>query len=176
MKPTALLIPAALFACGTLSAQAGPSATALADWQRDKTNVLAYVDAMPESALTFRPTPGVRTFAEQIDHVVATNVDVAAQALRGLARSPQLGDSTQFLHSKAALHAYVAATYDYVLAAMREAAPTMWTRRSPMYGQPPNVPARWLELSHEHSIWTLGQVVPYLRLNHVTPPGYQIPL
>jgi hypothetical protein len=176
MKATALLLPAALFACRTLSAQAGPPASALADWQRDRANVLAYVDAMPESALTFRPTPGVRTFAEQIDHIVATNVDVAALTLRGLAQSPQLGDSTRYLHNKAALHAFAAATYDYVLAAMREAVPAMWSRRAPMYGQPPEVPARWLELSHEHSIWTLGQVVPYLRLNHVTPPSYQIPL
>lgn len=176
MKPTALLIPAALFACGTLSAQAAPPATTLPDWQRDRTNVLAYVDAMPESALTFRPTPGVRTFAEQIDHIVQTNVDVAANTLRSVRQAPQLGDSTQYLHNKAALHAYAAATYDYVIAAIREAPAAAWSRRSPMYGQPPEIPARWLELSHEHSIWTLGQVVPYLRLNHVTPPSYQLPL
>ncbi len=95
--------------------------------------------------------------------------------LRGV-RAPQLGDSTQYLHNKAALHAYAAAAYDYVIAAIREAPAAAWSRRQPMYGQPPDVPARWLDLSHEHSIWTLGQVVPYLRLNHVTPPSYQIPL
>ncbi len=176
MRRTALLLPAALFACRTLTAQTGAPATALADWQRDRANVLAYVDAMPDSALTFRPTPGVRTFAEQIDHIVQTNVEVAANTLRGVRQAPSLGDSTQYLHNKAALHAYAAATYDYVIAAMREAPAAAWARRSQMYNQPADVPARWLELSHEHSIWTLGQVVPYLRLNHVAPPSYQIPL
>ena len=30
-------------------------------------------------------------------------------------------------------------------------------------------------LSFEHSVWTLGQLVPYLRLNGVTPPEYKMP-
>lgn len=162
-----LLLPAGLLA------QASPSL--LADWRRDRTNVLAYIEAMPESAMTYRPSPGVRTFAQQIDHIVATNVEVAATALLGETRPPTLGDSTQYLHRKAALRAYASAAYDYVLGAMARASAAQWNRRGPLFGQPPEVPARWLELSHEHSVWTLGQVVPYLRLNGVTPPSYQMP-
>lgn len=146
-----------------------------ADWQRDRGNVLAYVDAMPESALTFRPTPGVRSFAQQIEHVVQSDVDVAALALLGRAQAPVLGDSAQYLHQKAALRAYVAAAYDFVLSAIGQATAAQWRRRSAMYGQPPELPARWFELAHEHSVWTLGQVVPYLRLCGVTPPPYQMP-
>jgi hypothetical protein len=44
-----------------------------------------------------------------------------------------------------------------------------------MYGQPPQPAARLTVLSYEHSVWTLGQVVPYLRLNGVTPPEYRMP-
>jgi len=172
MRHLRLVIPALLVASSAL-AQGAPAAL-LADWQRDKANVLAYVDAMPESAMAFRPTPGVRTFAQQFDHIVGTNVDVAALLLQQ--QAPTLGDSAQYLHHKAALRAYVAATYDYVLSAMSRATPAQWNRSAPIYGMPPQLPARWLELSHEHSIWTLGQVVPYLRLNGVTPPSYSIPL
>jgi hypothetical protein len=174
-RPT-LLAVVFLASAHALHAQTAPvPAFLLADWERDRGNVLAYIDAMPDSALNFRPTPGVRTFAEQIDHIVATNVEVAAVTLLGEARVPALGDSARYLHDKAALRSYAAAAYDYVLSAMRKAAPPQWERRSPMYGQPPELPARWLELAHEHSVWTLGQVVPYLRLNGVTPPAYRMP-
>jgi uncharacterized damage-inducible protein DinB len=159
----------------TAAAQTTAYPTMLADWQRDKGNVLAYVAAMPDSAMTFRPTPGVRTFAEQIEHIVISNVEIAAIALLGEAKPPVLGDKAKFLHDKAALQAYAAAAYDYVLTAMQRATPEQWQRRVPMYGQPPELPARWLDLAHEHSAWTLGQVVPYLRLNGVTPPTYSIP-
>lgn len=156
-------------------AQTSAFSTTLADWQRDKGNVLAYVAAMPDSAMTYRPTPGVRTFAEQIEHVVISNVEIAAMALLGEKEAPALGDRAKFLRDKAALQAYATAAYDYVLSAMQRASPEQWQRRSPMYGQPPELPARWLDLAHEHSAWTLGQVVPYLRLNGVTPPAYSIP-
>ena len=32
-----------------------------------------------------------------------------------------------------------------------------------------------LELSKEHAVWTFGQLIPYLRLNKVTPPAYDMP-
>jgi hypothetical protein len=37
-----------------------PRAIMLIDWERQKKNVLAYIDVMPDSAITFAPTAGVR--------------------------------------------------------------------------------------------------------------------
>jgi DinB superfamily len=147
----------------------------LADWERDRGAVLAYIAAMPDSATGYRPTPGVRTFAEQFDHIVSTNLDVAAIALRGLKAAPSLGDSATYLHDKAALQRYAAATYDYFLEALKTAAPAQLARPVALYGQPPQSALRLAALSLEHAVWTLGQVVPYLRLNGVTPPAYQMP-
>jgi hypothetical protein len=31
---------------------------------------------------------------------------------------------------------------------------------------------RWVSTALEHTTWTLGQTVPYLRANGVTPPQY----
>jgi hypothetical protein len=157
------------------SAQEIPKATLLADWTRNRANVLAYIDAMPDSALGFRPTPGVRSFAQQIDHIVTTNLEVAAMTLKGVKTPPHLGDSTRYLTQKAALHTYAAATYDYLLDALRAASPADLNRSSAVYGQPAQPAWRWLMLSHEHSVWTLGQVIPYLRLNQVKPPAYDMP-
>lgn len=71
----------------------GLSPDLLGDWERNRTAVLSYIDAMPDSATGYRPTAGVRTFAEQFDHIVTTNLEVAAIALRGLKEAPALGDS-----------------------------------------------------------------------------------
>ena len=173
MRPLLSLI--ALFTPAILHAQAAVPADVMADWERNRTAVLAYIAAMPDSAMGYRPTPGVRTFAEQFDHIVSTNLDVAAVALRGLKAAPSLGDSAVYLHDKAALEKYAAATYDYFLAALGGATAAQLAKPVAIYGQPPQPALRLVCLSFEHSVWTLGQVVPYLRLNGVKPPDYQMP-
>jgi hypothetical protein len=157
------------------AAQQGLSPDLLADWQRNRSTVLAYIEAMPDSAMGFRPTAGVRTFAEQFDHIVTINLEVAAIALRGLKGPPQLGDSAVYLHDKVALRRYADTTYSYLLSALQEATPAQLRRPVAMYGQPPQAAVRLAALSFEHAVWTLGQVVPYLRLNGVKPPEYRMP-
>jgi hypothetical protein len=135
-----LLLALAVPSLGQAQSNAYPDL--LADWQRNRSAVLAYIDAMPDSATGFRPTPGVRTFAQQFDHIVTTNLEVAAVALRG---------------------------------AFQEAKPAQLTHPVSIFGQKPQPAIRLAALSFEHAVWPLGQVVPYLRLNGVTPPEYQMP-
>lgn len=168
-----VLLLLAILAAAPARAQVSPDL--LADFERNRATVLAYIEAMPDSATGFRPTPGVRTFAEQFDHIVSTNLDVAAIALHGLKAAPALGDSARYLHSKAALRAYADTTYGYLLGALRKASAAQLGKPVAMYGQPPQPAARLAQLSFEHSVWTLGQLVPYLRLNGVKPPEYKMP-
>jgi uncharacterized damage-inducible protein DinB len=158
-----------------LAAQSAVPADVLADWERNRSTVLAYIDAVPDSAMGYRPTAGVRTLAEQFEHIVSTNLEVASVALKGQKTPPTLGDQADYLRSNAALHHYAAATYDYVLEALQSATPAQLRRAVAMYGQPPQPAARLMTLSLEHAVWTLGQVVPYLRLNGVKPPEYKMP-
>jgi hypothetical protein len=62
-----------------------------------------------------------------------------------------------------------------VLTLLRKATPATLTKSISVWKQPEQPTWVWLTLSHEHSVWTLGQTVPYLRLNGVTPPAYSIP-
>jgi hypothetical protein len=169
------LLAALLVSPGVSRAQSTAYPDLLTDFQRNRATVLAYIDAMPDSAVDFRPTPGVRTFAGQFDHIVSTNLDVAAIALRGLRSAPALGDSTVYLHQKAALRKYAEASYDYLLKALQQAPPAQLRKPVAIYGQPPQRALRLAALTYEHSVWTLGQTVPYLRLNGVTPPDYKMP-
>ena len=173
----ALCIIGALAPTAPLVAQAGmtPKSIMLVDWERQKKNVLAYIDVMPDSAMTFAPTPGVRTFAQQVDHFVGTNAEVTALVLRDLKASPSLGDSAAYLHRKAALKEYATKSYDYLIDALRTATPAQLAKSYTVYNQPAAPAWRWLELSREHATWTFGQLIPYLRLNKVTPPAYDMP-
>ena len=140
-----ILLP--LLGAAPAAAQSGLSPNLLADWQRNRSTVLSYIDAMPDSATGFRPTPGVRTLAQQFDHIVSTNLDVAAVALRGLKQAPQLGDSAVYLHDKAALRRYADTTYSYLLSALQQATPAQLRRAVALYGQPPQPAARLAALS-----------------------------
>jgi hypothetical protein len=130
---------------------------------------------MPDSAMGFQPTPGVRDFAQQIVHAVSTNLEVAAMSLRGAKEAPFTLDSTQ-IHQKAALRDYTDRAFGYLLDALKAATPSQLLKQSSVYNLPPQSASRWLTLSYEHAVWTLGATVPYLRLNGVTPPPYKQPL
>jgi hypothetical protein len=175
MRSWMRLLSVGLVCTSVAKAQSAAYPDLLADMQRNRATVLAYIDAMPDSAVDYRPTPGVRTFAGQFDHIVTTNLEVAAVALRGLKAPPALGDSTQFLHNKAALRRYAESTYDYFLKSLQQATPAQLKKPVAMYGQAPQPAVRLAQLSFEHSVWTLGQLVPYLRLNGVKPPEYSMP-
>lgn len=168
---TAVLAVAALAA----SAHAQTKQQMIDDWTRQRANFLAYIDAMPDSAMAYHPTPGVRDFAEQIQHAVSTNLEVSAMALKGLAAAPFTLDSTQ-LHQKAALRDYTDRAYGFLLDALKNATPSQLLKQSSVYNLPPQSASRWLALTYEHAVWTLGQTIPYLRLNGVTPPPYKQPL
>ena len=152
-----------------------PKSIMLVDWERQKKNVLAYIDVMSDSAITFAPTPGVRNFAQQIEHFVGTNTEIAAVVLRGLKQPPTLGDTAAYRHKKAALRDYTTKSYDYMLESLRTATPAQLSKTHTLYNQPAAPAWRWLDLSKEHAVWTFGQLIPYLRLNKVTPPPYDMP-
>ncbi len=178
--PIRIVLPAVLGLPAALAAQAPTPASVrdalLTDWQRDRANVLAVVDAMPESRLGFRPTPGVRTFAEQVHHVVAEDVTAVQQVLPGApTAAPADGDTAVLFHQKAALRAWAAGSFDWAIGRIRDAQDAQLARTLSLYRYPAAPTWRWLTLAREHGVWTLGQTVPYLRLAGARPGAYQIP-
>jgi hypothetical protein len=175
MRKRALLLGMALWLSGPAALWSQiPREVLIADWERSRDAVLAMVDAMPEAALGFRPTPDVRTFAEQIEHIVQDNVRITATGVLDGAGVPALEGQGAHLSSKAALRRFVEQGYAYTLDALAAQSEADLARTGLVFGRY-EVP-RWraLQGALEHATWTLGQLVPYLRLNGITPPGYQI--
>src|SRR3984885_12828574 len=52
----------------------------VAEWQRAKTYTKAYLDAMPEDGYAFKPTPEIRSFAQQMLHIADANYIFATVA------------------------------------------------------------------------------------------------
>ena len=139
--------------------------------ENHKGAVLRYIDAAPDSMLGFRPTKGVRSFAEQIEHAAGSDALIAHLAITGSANVPAMGDSAVYLHNKEALKKYAAAAMDHTVQMLKGVSDAAMSENIVQFGNKVTRGRALMELL-DHFPWTLGQTVPYLRLNGVTPPEY----
>jgi uncharacterized damage-inducible protein DinB len=157
-------------------AAAGASSQAVKEanymWKRAKKWSLEYVDAMPEGAVNSKPTPEVRSFAEQMLHLAFWNYGMC-ESLGGAA-SPygtkqETIEKRDDLKTKAALRKFVEESYDYVLAAIARLDDAKLAEEVSFFGN--KVSRRMiLTLALDHQTHHRGQTTLYLRLKGVTPP------
>ncbi len=174
MRPLSFVSALALVPLITASVAAQkflPQSALIAMVETHKASVLRYIDAAPESMLGFRPTKGVRTFAEQIEHAAGGNAFIAHLAITGSDKAPALGDSAVYLHNKTALKAYAVAAMDHTIQMLGRVSDAAMTEEIVQFGKKLPRYRALMELL-DHFPWTLGQTVPYLRLNGITPPDY----
>ena len=172
MRPLRLCTALTLLSLPAIPATAQISTASLIDVvQTHRAAVLRYVDAAPDSMLGFRPTPGVRNFAEQIEHAAGSDALIVHLAITGSMNVPALGDSAVYLHNKAALRAYAAAAMDHTVQMLQGVSDAAMKEEIVQFGHKLPRYRALMELL-DHFPWTLGQTVPYLRLNGVTPPAY----
>ena len=174
--PTALLLAATLAGAAApvapLAAQGTP-AHYVANFERMRTNVLAMVDSMPAAGLRTSPSPGVRDFARQIEHVALGNVNLIATGVDA-DRVPLGLDTTAYLNDRAELKRFVNVAFDRVRDMLTAMSPADLAAQGQLFGRIA-VP-RWqiVEAAYEHGLWTLGATVPYVRLQGGTPHSYGI--
>lgn len=169
-----LFTTAALSALCTMPLAAQSMGASLADdFQRQRDNVLAMVDAMPESGLRTSPTDGVRDFAQQIEHVVQGNVGIIQSGYDRPVELPQL-DPEVYLNSKAELKAMVNAGYDIIKEMLETMSDDEMMADAQLFGQATVKKWKLVQTAYEHAVWTLGATVPYVRSQGGTPPGFNL--
>jgi hypothetical protein len=160
----------ALCAAASVRAQMPESyrQTQLAALEVDRRLSLAMADSMQERWYREKATPAQRDFAQQVAHAAGAVPMIAAMALGG--PRPSLPD-TGTIHSRAGLRAFINAAYDYganllrtQTAADREASTQLFGSTMPKWQV-------WDEI-HQHTIWTLGQVVANFRAHGNPPPAF----
>ncbi|CAH0993949.1 hypothetical protein EMA8858_00054 [Emticicia aquatica] len=141
----------------------------LADWQRAKEYTKEYLDAMPEDGYGFKPSPEMRSFAEQMLHLTDANFGFASAA-SGIKSPIERGAAEKSADkSKAATVKLVMESYDFVISAITAIKPEDLSGKVPFFR---GEMARGLIINKcfEHQTHHRGQTTVYIRLKGAKPP------
>ena len=128
-----------------------------------------FAEAIPDSALRWAPTEGVRGFTDQVAHAGMGNTLFAATAMQA-DRPPR--DTAAYLNDKTALVEALNEAYDWVIEGLKAMPADEFLAERNLFGSAMPV-WRVYTRALDHGTWTRGQLVPYFRLNGVKPPGYK---
>jgi hypothetical protein len=161
-----------LAASATLASQEPARLALMDDWNHHRKHLMAVIDSASPTMMDFRTTPGVRSFAEQIHHIVTVAAVITSRGVLGKPLPGGLaGDSAQFLHDRAKLRAEAEKYLDFVLSSLAAVTAADFEQDQAFAGG--SMPRwRWNMTALQHSAWTLGQLVPYLRMNGRIPPQF----
>ena len=144
------------------------------EWTRARDYTREYIDAMPEDGINFKPTPDIRSFAEQMLHLTNANYLFASRIFG--ATNPMQGKNLEKddnLKNKAALTKAVMDSYDFMINTIKAQSDAKLDDRMVSNGM--NRPRlAILAAAFEHQTHHRGQTTIYLRLKGVTPPAEKL--
>jgi len=137
--------------------------------------LLQFAEAMPADKYNFRPSPGVRTFGEQLRHVGAVQW-VVGSAMQGSTPSVDVGDGDSgpsSMTAKDELLKYLRDSFQCIREAIRAINEHNVLEMIPNPFSPAKSKLSRLALAVAyacHACDHYGQLVVYLRLNGIVPP------
>jgi uncharacterized damage-inducible protein DinB len=155
---------------GTVFAQFTQSQM-VAEWQRAKVYTKSYLDAMPADGYGFKPTPGIRSFAEQMLHLATDNYGFAAFAS---GKANPIGDSSLekiAQPTKEATTIQVMESYDFMINTLQNMTADQMNEMVKRRNGQEISRANLFGKGFEHQTHHRGQTTIYLRLKSVTPPN-----
>ncbi|WP_309959054.1 DinB family protein [Arcicella sp. BE139] len=140
------------------------------EWERAKTYTKEYLDAMPETGYALKPTPEMRSFAEQMLHLTDANYGFTTAATGE--KSPiGMGESEKSTDkSKANVTKLVMAGYDFVISSVKKMTPAQLNENIKLFGRFEMTKGMALAKSFEHQTHHRGQTTVYIRLAGAKPP------
>ena len=154
------------------------AAILVAEWTRAKLGVQEYIEAMPEDGIGFKPTPAVRSFAEQMLHLAGGNYMFGAVASGqenpwDFTKGRDAEKVPEFKQSKAALLKFVLESYDFAITAVKGLKQSQLDEPVQLFSM--KMP-RHLVLTKgiEHQAHHRGQTTIYLRMKGITPPSERL--
>jgi uncharacterized damage-inducible protein DinB len=147
-----------------------------ADWTRARDYTKEYLDAMPEDGLNFKPTPEIRSFAEQMLHLANANFNFisAATGIPNPYDKKNLEKMSEYSANKAALTKVVLESYDFALSAIPKGDENKLNESFKLFGRFELTRAAAFDKAFEHQTHQRGQTTIYLRLKGVTPPSEKL--
>ena len=169
MKKLSFLLALLVMTVGSVFAQLTKEQV-ITEWKRAKVYTKAYLDAMPADGYTFKATPEVRTFAQQMLHLTDANYYFGS-VLSGK-ESPMGKSSAEktVAQTKDATTKAVMDSYDYMVSVIEATPADQMQVIVSAEGQKVSK-ALLISKAFEHQTHHRGQTTVYLRLKGVTPPG-----
>ncbi|WP_188934094.1 DinB family protein [Dyadobacter endophyticus] len=137
------------------------------DWERAKAYTKEYLDAMPEDGYALKPTPEIRSFAQQMDHIGDANyafISAATGKAKPDGSLEKMADQSKTAVSKAVLD-----SYDYVIASLKGMTDADFAKEVKVFGMDMKAGTA-IEKAFEHQTHHRGQSTVYIRLKGVKPP------
>lgn len=140
------------------------------EWERAKAYTQEYLDAMPESGYALKPTPEMRSFAEQMLHLTDANYGFISAASGekspvGFGESEKTSDK-----SKANVTKLVLAGYDFVLNSIKKMTPAQLAENVKLFSRFDMSKGTAITKCFEHQTHHRGQTTVYIRLAGAKPP------
>ncbi len=175
MKMKTLTFPLVLMlVCLSAVTQAQSIDEIVKEWERAKAYTKEYLDAMPEAGYASKPTPEMRSFAEQMLHLTDANYGFAAAA-SGEKSPVGFGESEKSTDkSKANVTTLVLASYDFVINSLKKMTPVQLFEKTKLFNQFEMSKGMVYAKLFEHQTHHRGQTTVYLRLAKVTPPNEKL--
>lgn len=166
-----ILCLALLAVAAPLGAQSvpGPVATSNAVWSSAIGYIIKSAEQTPESLYSYKPTPEVRSFGQLIGHVAGAQYVFCAAVLGD--KAPGEGDIEKTKTSKADLVAAIRASTEYCKKAYKVTNATA-QQKTKLFGSD-QTKLHVLMSNATHDAEHYGNIVTYLRMNHIVPPSSQ---
>jgi uncharacterized damage-inducible protein DinB len=171
MRAVKLLTMLCLFLGFTTFAKAQTTTDELVkEWERAKNYTKEYLDAMTETGYALKPTPEMRSFAEQMLHLSDANYGFAAAASGEKSPFEQGALEKTGEKSKAAVTKTVMDSYDFIINAIKKMTPKQLDEQIKLFGRFDLSRRVVFAKAFEHQTHHRGQATVYLRLGGVKPP------
>lgn len=140
------------------------------EWERSKAYTKEYLDAMPENGYDLKPTPEMRSFAEQVLHLADANYAFASSAIGTKSPFGQGELEKTSDKSKSNVSKLVLTSYDFVIDNIKKMSDTQLDEAIKLFGKFDMSRRMALAKVFEHQAHHRGQTTVYLRLAGVKPP------
>lgn len=170
MKKTLTLLTTILIIVN-LQAQTS-NETLVKEWQRAKAYTKEYLDAMPESGYSLKPTKEMRSFSGQVLHLSDAIYGFVASATNEKPTASDLEKSNDT--NKASVTAKVLAAYDFAINAIQKYPNSKLAEPIKLFGQFDMSREQAINKCFEHQTHHRGQTTVYLRLAGATPPAEKL--
>ncbi len=140
------------------------------EWERAKIYTKEYLDAMPQDKYNLKPTPEMRSFAEQMLHLTDANYSFSttvtgAKSPYGMGEAEKTADK-----SKENVTKIVMLGYDFVLESIKNTSPEQLNETVKLFGRFEMTKAMAFNKCFEHQTHHRGQTTVYIRLAGAKPP------